>query len=616
MAGFFLDDPSARVDSRWWRAREPADALFSCLETYEHHDNGRRAQYLTNARLYGNVDAVGLNLASGYEVRSPNRLTYNVVEAVADTYVNHIARARNRAVFQTIGGDFPARARARQLERFVDATMYTSDALAKLPEVVLHSFVYGDGFIHPYVDGDKICVECVHPQELFVDPAEAAYGDPCSIVRRQWIPLDTLLGLWPDKADVLRASAGTGSGAEEWLQRGALDMVEVVSGWYRAADRGSEKTPGRYVVACRSGVLEDTPWQHAYLPFVSLTYRRRLSGFWGVSGAEKLMGLQTEINRTLHRIQQSLHLVAVPRVFLDHGSRVRAEHINNQIGSILRYSGQKPIFETPQGVSQEAVQHLLRLRDWAFEQEGLSPYQASGQLPPGLTSGVGQREHGEAQDSRNAVRFQAWERLHVKLATQIVDLARDISDRNPKWTVRADSDKYTVAAPKFKEIDLDRDAYVMRAYPTSLLPTLPSGRRSAVIDLLGAGIITDPRTARRLLDLPDLEADTALDQAAEDGVDWAAERMLDHGDVVSPEPFDDLDLCVRRMNAHYLRARNDGVPEDRLQLLRDFMTQTGQLIALREQAAMAVQQGTPQPIAAPPPTGAGGAPPGADLPPQ
>lgn len=594
------------VDSRWWDRDEPHDAIFANLSWLENHDSGRRGQYLASMRLYGNVDAFGLDLGDTYELRSPNRLTYNVVEAVADTFVSRVGRSRPRATFQTVGGDYQDRAKARQLERYVDMQMYLTGVQSIMPDVLLDSFVFGDGVLYPYAQGTKVCVERVFPGELFVDPADGLYGDPRCIYRSQWIAKDTLLELFPAAADAVHASVASpvGAHASPWERHGLTNMVQVVSAW-RRAENGSE---GRYAVVCRGGTLRRAEWRHDYLPFVFLRYKNRLRGFWGMGGAEKLMGLQTEINRTLHRIQRALALVAVPRVFLDAGSKVNVQHINNQIGSVLKYTGQKPVFETPQGVSREAVEHLVRLRDWAFEQEGLSPYQATATLPPGLTSGIGQREQGEAQDARSVIRLQRWEEAHVELARRFVNLARDIAEANAGYTVKASVNKFTASEAKWREIDLDADAYVLRAFPTSLLPSTPAGKRSAVIDLLGAGIITDPRRAQRLLDMPDLEDDVSIERAAEDAVDWAAERMINDQEAVSPEPFDDLELCVRRMNAHYLRARSDEVPEERLQLLRDFLNTASELIKRREQAALAMQAGLAGPQGAPPLTSGGGQP--------
>ena len=50
--------------------------------------------------------------------------------------------------------------------------------------------------------------------------------------------------------------------------------------------------------------------------------------------------------------------------------------------------------------------------------------------------------------------------------------------------------------------------------------------------------------------------------------------MLKTGDPVAPEPTDNHELALRMVNEAYAEARLDGVPEEKLQLLRDYMAVT------------------------------------------
>ena len=113
-----------------------------------------------------------------------------------------------------------------------------------------------------------------------------------------------------------------------------------------------------------------------------------------------------------------------------------------------------------------------------------------------------------------------------------------------------------------------------------------------------AGWVT-PEEGRRLLDFPDLEASTNLAVAQLDDIDKTIDNMLEHGKGSQPEPFQNLQLGLKRMGLAYLRARVEGYPEDRLDLLRGWMSNAQALLAKADAAN-----------APPPPAGPPGAPPG------
>jgi len=115
------------------------------------------------------------------------------------------------------------------------------------------------------------------------------------------------------------------------------------------------------------------------------------------------------------------------------------------------------------------------------------------------------------------------------------------------------------------------DAYVLKVFPASSMPDLPSGKIKMILGMQGLGVATDPAVVAKLLDFPDLESEFALDRAASDDIDRQVELMVDDGIYEAPEPFQDLTLCLKKVQSNYLKARMDGVPEDRLELLREYM---------------------------------------------
>ena len=168
---------------------------------------------------------------------------------------------------------------------------------------------------------------------------------------------------------------------------------------------------------------------------------------------------------------------------------------------------------------------------------------------------------------------------------------------------------------KWADVDMKQDQYVLSCLPVSSLPHLPGARQERVLGLLEMGIV-DQQEAAELLDMPDLERHLDLAMAARRDIERSVELMLDEGVYEPPEPYTDLRLALKLCQAAYNKARGDGVEEDRLDLLRDYMTeahrlmQKAQVEQMKLAAAQAAQQGPMGPgPGAPPAIGPDGVPP-------
>jgi hypothetical protein len=94
---------------------------------------------------------------------------------------------------------------------------------------------------------------------------------------------------------------------------------------------------------------------------------------------------------------------------------------------------------------------------------------------------------------------------------------------------------------------------------------------------------------KALLDIPDIERFRSLDLAAYRTVLDAVERMIEDGEEVLPEPTDDLNLSQKLCTQSYTHFKLRKAPEDRLELLRNYLTDVESLIAQAAQAAAAAQ---------------------------
>ena len=120
-----------------------------------------------------------------------------------------------------------------------------------------------------------------------------------------------------------------------------------------------------------------------------------------------------------------------------------------------------------------------------------------------------------------------------------------------------------------------------------------------------------PDEAKRLLDFPDLEAQLSLDRAASMLIDRNIEFMLDDGRYMPPPPYQDQQLAMKKVQAALQNAEQNGVPEDRLDLLRQYLVTTHQMIQRAQMQQMAMAQGAMIPGAPPAVGPEGGVPPNA-----
>jgi hypothetical protein len=269
--------------------------------------------------------------------------------------------------------------------------------------------------------------------------------------------------------------------------------------------------------------------------------------------------------------------MAVPRTFVEHGSKVIKSHLSNEVGTIVEYTGSAPVVAVGQAMSPEVYQHIETLFRRAYEIAGVQQMSATGEKPAGLDAGVALREYNDLGSERLVPQGQKYERFFHDLATVMIGFARDLYRASDDPEKRVDV-KVKVPGDKFldtiswSDIDLDDDAYTMKAYPVSMLPTTPAGRLQRVQELYQSGLLTDSSPAgtwaRSALDFPDLEQIMTLQNAALDDAQRHVDAIVTDGRYMAPEPYQDLALLSKLAQQSYLAGKGKGLSESRQELLR------------------------------------------------
>jgi hypothetical protein len=303
--------------------------------------------------------------------------------------------------------------------------------------------------------------------------------------------------------------------------------------------------------------------------------------------AEQLVPTQVEINRTLISIQRSLYLGGTHKIFVKAGSKVIKSHFDNMIGTIMEYAGDTaPQYVVPQLVQPEIYEHLRDMKTSGYELVGISQLSSAGLKPLGVDSGKALRAVDDIQVQRFQTVAQAYEQFFVDLAKITVSVAKKAYEHNGKLEVKVPGKRF-IETIDWKEVDMPEDEFQLQIYPVSKLPNDPEGRLATIQEMMQASLI-EPQAGKRLLDFPDLEAEENLSNATLDYLHRILDEMIEEGKFTAPEPFDDLQTARKLALEYYAQGKLNNLDEDKLELLRRFMSQIDLLNAKAQQAAQAM----------------------------
>jgi len=588
-----------KAKAKWWS--EPTDEVWKDVlavsKAVSQNQETRSKDNLMFARLYGNMELTSLTafnpamLSRGS--RPKNRVTLNVCKAAIDTVVAKIAKNKPKPLFLTEEGNWEDQQKAEKLTQYVTGVFMAAETYQQGQVAFTDGCVFGTGCVKVYIDDWQIKTERVLIDEIKVDETEGMYGQPRSLFQTKRIQKEVLIGDFPDHIDAIM-NGGSEPGTNTASSEGVSEMIDVVEAWHLPSTKGGDD--GLHVIAIDGATLLSEPWAKCYFPFAFIRWSPKTLGFYGGGICEEVLGIQIEVNKILKNVQDSMHLFAVPRVYRQAGSAI-TKSLNNQIGAEYEYQGSPPQFLTPQAMSRDTYEHLWNLYAKAFEIVGVSQLSATSKKPAGLDSGVALREYNDIETERFVLAGQRYEDFYMRLARIVIDLTRDMmesKDEEAKKKIKPVKIKGHDFMKKIEwsEVSLDDDAYIMQVFPASLLPNTPAGRMEYVNDLQEKGWI-QPEQAMSLLDFPDVKEFTSLQTAALKNTKRIIGKMLHDGQYEPPDPLMDLQLALKMTQMSYLRAKLDGAPESRLDLLAQYIQEILDMVAPdpTEQG----QQGAPAP---------------------
>lgn len=505
------------------------------------------------------------------------RLTINRARVLIETYTSKLLRARVLPMVVVKDGDTDLTFRARDTNLFIEGAFDDLGVYDQDPLWCTDLANKGIYFAHIYPNDGEPIVERVDPFEILLDDTDWQYADGRAIFRQRVFDRDVLVEMFPDAEDQILSAEGVPSDSPLVRSRGTndLDQVLVTFAWHRRS--GPKAKDGRYSVVLPNVTLEDTEeWDEDELPFAWGWRIRPERGMWGHPLMADLATPQETLDRWTRRIDESMRLMAVPRVLVRKGAKISIQKLDNEVGSVLQV--ENPATDIApfnmDGISSQAFQYLQSIESEMQTLARTSLLSTQGQVPTGIKSGVAMRimEETDAEGLREPMRYR--DRFFVRIAK----LLTRVFDQLDGFTTMARAKGQSGRMLNYHDVKLAEDQYRWAVTPTSFKARSASARVEQAQELVAQGLLPPDRVAN-FVDIPDLENETNLITAQYDAIRRRIDRILQDGDqeAAIPSSMLNLDMLRKMVGDAFARAEADGADPDRLELLTQLATEADRL---------------------------------------
>ncbi len=534
----------------------------------------RRKDNLLYASLYQNMPLLGFGVNTyTRSVPFQGQISVNVTQNAIDSLVSKLCKNRPRPMFQTTEAEFELREAVEQADHYIDGAFYQMEYYQDAhPGRVLDSAVYGLGVTKTHeVDGDGV-IERKFPWEMILDDRECMYGKPVRYGERQYHDKQSTFDLWKregrgstewnrDLEDVIDSAAGETDRSD--FDRDETSEQVVMYEFYREP---TKKSPGKKLICLRGKTLKFEDWSGVN-PYTFLRPEVQTMGMWGVGICERVAGIQREINRLVRDIQLAMHLIAKPHWMVEASSNVNAASLNNDMATIIKYSGAvPPTVYTPQAMSEQVFVHLQYLVRTLYEVTGISQLSAQSQKPTGLSSAIAMRTYLNVETER----FKRYlDNVEACVATDAHKLARILAKKGKKNKPMMAASSSGRVVPKVTWTLKDVEDIRVQVHPTSKMPDTPAGRREYALELAQYTRVTTDDVFE-MLEWGDTEAFAKRRLAGKKNVERDIARMR-KGEKVVRDAVGDHRMAFSMVSDAYEEAKGDNMPEDRLAMMRNYI---------------------------------------------
>jgi hypothetical protein len=555
-------------EAQFWKASEagvdPYKVVVPIVDKLFMHQDERYVAYRRLAEIYGADMTSRGGIVSAFAKAFDENLTMNELANTIETLHSQLYKNRIVVAASSIGGDYGQQSRAKKLTRWADGVLDSCGLHQYLvPRIGLGALIAGTAFFrvgHVVKDEKRklaeITIDAVDALDMAVDPMDAEDGKPRCIFQRGRADR-TALG---DAVLVKDSSLyGSLSYRKEAVEKGKtlrdlyaadadvsildLDTVVVYEAWRRATAR----TPGRYIMCTSAGTLIDREYEFQDTPHVPLRWMMGPSGYYGQSAVARLTPGQRVYDKLNIRGDRAHDLMGVPRLIVRKGAGINKLHIDDVEGSIIEAddpSGVKEWIATPMHPDFYRERDSIPQKMRALI--GVSQFSANGSLPTQLreASGVALENFVDQESARHSMPHREYETAIVNLVYRIIDEALWLQERGYSVTAHC-YDRGHLEEIDFKDVKMDRSEFKLRVLPVSHLSRTFTGKVNQLNPLLERGAIKLP-TYRRLLEVPDIEAENDIDTSTDELVDALLSQIYETGEPLDVLSFDDAARIVER----------------------------------------------------------------------
>jgi hypothetical protein len=340
-----------------------------------------------------------------------------------------------------------------------------------------------------------------------------------------------------------------------WLPAGARQLDRRGRAGYVA---------GRHTITIENCDLVDEDYHKPYFPLPCIVWSERTTSYYGISLAERIVGIQRALNKRNWQIDRNLDNFAVPVTYVDMADANLAVQTIDRMGTVCVVKGERPLTVTPVANSPEVYQNRLDMKAAAGEDAGVNPMASRGVVPAGIDSGVGVREARQQSTTRFQPQEKDFEQLVLDAYWHVIDCCKDLGAAAPKVTRKA---KFGARTIEWGDVDMG-DVRVQIAAASALSKT-PAGRYQTALEWAQAGVISTDEW-RTLTKHPDLDHILSLYTQGRESVERDIEAIVYDGRIVVPEPPGNLQLMGRMGQMAYLKYRDLNAPEEVLEVLRQY----------------------------------------------
>lgn len=509
-------------------------------------------------------------------------LFFNMAGNAIDTYVSSMCTPQLSAMAMTEGGTYSDRQRAKFFTRAIEGSLEET-GFAKNKYFAIRDYaLVGRGITKLFIHDGKLCAERVLPLDILVDDSESRLGQPRTIYQR--LTMDKFqaaeifgkdspeyVGSSADRKKAILAATNFVANLDDDADVYDMDTSVTLIEAYRLpsyADAGD----GRHTICVDGHDILDEEWL-PFFPYATFCPKPPEKGWWGVPIMRNIAPAQRERERTDYVVQKSIRRMGGSHWLVHTDADMDVEQISNDSGDIYKWSGTIPpqtISPTP--INQQIIDYRESIAQDMLRFIGRSPFSAQSQLPPGMVNASGRALNTleQVDNKRDVVDHAELERYTKEYINVSIGLIRKIVEKEPDYEVKYARGQHKYDSFKWKEVLMPEEKCVFRVYPISSLSQNPSAKFDELEKMFNAGVITMDQFKRQI-GIPDIESEIELDQANVEIIQSNLDHMIMTGEYLAVEPFDKPDAILDLGGKFYNVCRRTGVPEERLQLIRNYL---------------------------------------------